>query len=1054
MLLLILSGISIGLLMMVNTESQVGSQDEKNNLAFHAAEGGIEHMTSDLASLFQNIQAPSVSAIEGLSSMAPTNTAFMSYPVYTLTPATNPDGSLATNFGPVATGPYAGLYAQILPISLQVTAIGPVGDEVNMSRTVEVALVPVFQFGIFSESDLSFFAGTNLDFAGRVHTNGDLYLAEGDGSVLTFHDKVTAWGNVIRWELPNGRTNGTAPTHQGDVDVLTTTLGCDPPTPATCRNMGVDNNNAVNEGSVAVGAAANTWTTGGQNPAWGGVSQGTYHGWIENGNLGVIPPPPAVGGTGAKQLSLPFVNGAGNAANGPQAFEIIRRPPPGELTTSLLGSARLYNEAAIRVLLSDNPNELPHPGFATGSADPNNIRLANFNDALNGVNTQLGVWPTSVPAGTPPLAAGHSYSMYFAAASTAVPDPSNWVGTATTAPADWLYQPLPPLAGDVTLFDLNAPLMAQNPAGDNHGLTQSPQPITLSQCNSANGSCGAAAPYPWYTPVAYPAPPVGNTTWNLLDGYLRVEYRDAFGAYHPVTAEWLQLGFARDTLPPTAPGGNPGGNDVNPNAILVFQEPADRNANGVIDSLGSGPSCVKVSGVWHCTSGKPPEVTKDIATNFYQYGDSTGPGGQSPTMYNWYPINFYDAREGETRDVVQGVSCTPAGVMNAVELDVGNLQKWLNGTVPGSGNLVDFTAQNGYVLYFSDRRGMLPNPNGTQVDAPGTKTGDSGFEDTVNTGSQVGTPDGGLQAIPLGKTESPEDDNNNGVLDNFGAGNLGLGLGYVGVAYTTPNVNRLVMANPAAPNPYLTVAPGRMPSCSVAQNNWVSGARHVLRLVDGSLGYVPVRPDNGKGGFTVGSENPVYILGNYNSNCTAAGQPGCTPGDGNYDPTWNNPPGVEPAHAAAGVIGDSVTMLSNNWSDIASLNSPSNDAGRVASDTYYRAAIAGGKNINFPVTTCCAAWTVGDWGTDGGLHNFLRQLEKWSGQILNYKGSMVSMYYSTYATGTDKNGGGTVYEPPTRNYTFDPLFTTYQNLPPGTPLFRDIDNLSYRQSFTPHTGCY
>jgi hypothetical protein len=44
-----------------------------------------------------------------------------------------------------------------------------------------------------------------------------------------------------------------------------------------------------------------------------------------------------------------------------------------------------------------------------------------------------------------------------------------------------------------------------------------------------------------------------------------------------------------------------------------------------------------------------------------------------------------------------------------------------------------------------------------------------------------------------------------------------------------------------------------------------------------------------------------------------------------------------------------------------------------------------------------------------------------------------------------------VYEPPTRNYIFDPLFTQPVNLPPATPLFRDIDNLSYRQSFTPCT---
>ncbi len=122
----------------------------------------------------------------------------------------------------------------------------------------------------------------------------------------------------------------------------------------------------------------------------------------------------------------------------------------------------------------------------------------------------------------------------------------------------------------------------------------------------------------------------------------------------PVTSEWLQLGFARGTLPPTAPGGAAGGNPLNPNAILLFQEPADRNEDGVLDQNGTAPSCAKVGGVWHCTSGKPPEVTKDAATNFAWYGDSTGPAGQSPTMFNWYPINFYDAREGETRDVVQG----------------------------------------------------------------------------------------------------------------------------------------------------------------------------------------------------------------------------------------------------------------------------------------------------------------------------------------------------------------------------------------------------------------
>jgi hypothetical protein len=1043
MLMLIMSGVAIGLLMMVNTEGKVGGQDVQNNLAFHAAEGGIEHMTSDLANMFQNIESPTAGQIAALSADAPANTPVMSYPVYTLTAATNANGTLATSFGQITSGTFQGLYAQIIPITLQVTAStfagvagnGTVGDEVNMSRTVEVALIPVFQFGVFSESDLSFFAGVNLNFNGRTHTNGDLYLDAGTGATTTFEDKITAWGNVIRTQLANGLTS-TATAHLGTVDILTVAQGCVAPVTG-CRAI------AQAEGSVVGGPASV------QNPNWNPtISIGDYNSWIIDGNYG------NPGGTGAVQLSLPFINNALGAAGQPQPFEIIRRPPPGEVATTALGASRLYNEAEIRVLLSDDPAELPcgnpsGPPPCGGAADAQNIRLANFSDVSNGVNYQYGV-PASHIAGLPALGTGGTYNTYFATASTAIPNPTTWVGNVNTIPGDWLYAPIAPPAADVTLVDPLAPVTLQKNDGFANAAT-----INLSTCNTVTHSCAAAAPYPYYTPLAYPLPTLQMSTWNLIDGYLRVEYRDAAGAYHPITQEWLNLGFARGTTPPIAPGTNP----VNPNAILILQQLADRNGNGTPDSAGVAPSCTLSGGVWTCVSGKPPELTKDAATPadvIGRYGDSTHPAGASPTQYNWYPINLYDAREGEVRDVQNGVatSCAPAGVMNAIEIDVGNLKLWLNGTIAGSGTLVDPVFQNGYVLYVSDRRGMLKNPNGTQVDAPFTKTGDSGLEDSVNSNTAVGKPDGALEPPLPGKTQSPEDVNNNGILDNWGGGNLGLGLGYVGAPYTAAtSVNSLIRNAAGFPDPYLTA--GRIQQCIVGQKGWVSGARHVVKLVDGSLGNVPVRSDNGLGGFTVASENPVYILGNYNSNCTAAGGAGCTPGNPNFDVTWNPPPYVEPLHAAAGVLADAVTMLSNNWSDLASLTSPSNDAGRPAATTYYRVAVSGGKNLNFLVTG--AGWTgagtgggVGyDWGTDGGLHNFLRQLENWGGQTLNYKGSMASLYYSTYSTGTDKNGGSTTYDPPARNYIFDPLFTQPQNLPPGTPLFRDIDNLSYRQSFTP-----
>ncbi len=66
-------------------------------------------------------------------------------------------------------------------------------------------------------------------------------------------------------------------------------------------------------------------------------------------------------------------------------------------------------------------------------------------------------------------------------------------------------------------------------------------------------------------------------------------------------------------------------------------------------------------------------------------------------------------------------------------------------------------------------------------------------------------------------------------------------------------------------------------------------------------------------------------------------------------------------------------------------------------------------------------------------------------RIIPHKGSLVSLFYSTYATGTFKCCNKSVYEPPNRHYAFDTLFSNPANLPPGTPMFRDVDNLSYRQ---------
>jgi len=879
LLLVLTSAMAVALLMSVNTEQNLQRTDQGNNQAYYAAEAGMENMMKDLYNLYNQFQSPTVAQITALQANVPTQVPYATYPEYIFN-VPNTGGVPNSRVQTISSGPNQGLFALITPMTLQVTADMPGQQEVRLIRSIEVSEIPVFQFGVFSDPDVAFFAGPNFDVWGRVHTNGNLFVSA-DGGTTTFHDKVRAVGDIVRDTMQNGAGDN----NQGRTTTVrfpTAPAGCDGALPA-CRNMQIlPISSATDEGS--------SW--GGPQPANGGT--GTYNTTSPWKNISLNPAPGGYnsmvlnGNTGATKLTLPFVQ------PGVQPIEILRQPLATD--NQAMTDSRLYNKAEIRVLLTDNPAELPG-----GAADPQNIRLANWKPAV-GPDYSLGVPVTGVAGG----------NVFFAEGMTGNANHTHW----TVVPA-----PEPTLV----------------PAG---------------------------------------APKITATTWNLIDGYLRVEVLEA-GAYVPVTQEWLQLGFGRGPLPPTQAAPN----NVNPNAILLFQQEADENANSAVDA--------------------GTEVT-GTATTWFR-------GSAPVTRNNWFPINFYETREGELRENPNpaNTNCAIGGIMNVVELDVGNLAKWLNGTIAGSGNLVDFTSQNGYVLYFSDHRGMLPEPHAGQI-YTNLKHGPSGLEDSLNWKTAAGTTWGVL--------DPGEDVNGDGFLDNYGETNLGLGFG---------------IAQPGN-HPNVTV------SCmNMARENRVSGARHALRMVDGALGQVPVRPDGNGGGFTVASDNPVYILGNYNANNAGFGNP----------------------HASSAVLADTVTFLSNSWTDMESWKSPTCAAntgtcagavGRTGATTYYRVAVATGKTIAFQFYTGPGtptwAGAPSDFGTDGGVHNFLRYLENWGGQTSNYMGSMVSLYYEQYATGSFKCCD-MVYDPPTRNYQFDLDFQNPNKMPPGTPMFEDLVNVGFQQVF-------
>ncbi len=1161
LLLLLLSGIAIGLMMMVNTEGKVGGTDLQNNLAYHAAEGGIEKMYSDLSTAISAVQAPTVAQICAINNMTPSIPG-VTFPYYMVQASgTSGSGSTATTvncsssvsaqsgvapscpgkstcWGQISGPNNNGLYAQIIPISMTVTASMLGGQEVSMARSAQIALIPVFQYGVFCDADCSFFSNPSLDFAGRLHANGDLYLGVSNNATLTFHDKLEAFGNVVVNNLPNTLAANSSTDDNGTVYIPTADGNCPFPGKASSTCVALSNGSVLGIGGAPPVTLYNTafniaTYASNYDTTFSSFSSSVNHELI-NGDYGNTTSGQV--GTGAKQLKLPFVTGTQHD------YELIRRPPDQYLTgagvtdTTALSQSREYNLAQIHVLLSDDPNDLPG-----GASDSQNVRLANVSPAelnwQNGITTvptgNSGINPfgiqissgnySSAVWGTPP--ANNYYSLYFAAASNAVPIPSSCVSANSCSTPDWPYAPWPYSAQSATQG-----LQPTNPHPTNVGAVNSPTfMIGTNGTTGFNWGAGTPAAYPAInicppatpTPASIPAYCLGAGTypyyafpnpalpvvagnnpqltyynspnanaWSLIDGYLRVEYVDSSGVWHPVTQEWLSLGFARGVTPPTANGagvpttGTP--NPITPNAILLLQRPADRGnagsttiptepaqAGGVWPvSQANSPVCTTTTGsgaglrctAWQAAATQPVPLLASDAGSGGQWAFGITPTTantnqvqtpQSLTQYNWYPINFYDAREGEARDITTHQvntddTCTTLGVMNAVEIDVGNLQRWLAGNIPGSGKSVDYVQQNGYVLYFSDRRGMLLNPNPPMSPTGGTaaRTGDSGLEDVINSDNAAGTP----LIVTQATQGASEDVNQNGFIDTFGAANLGL-------AQWNGTTNQNVQIIAAAPdNPFSP----RINSCgTTGRKNWVSGARHVLKLVDGSIGNLPTTPvqvtvNNASfwGGFTVASENPVYIQGNYNSGPSDTAFTKET--GGALGPDTTSPP----LHVPAAVIADTVTFLSTNWNDdnstILEPSQPASDSGkapynRAASpNTYYRVATAAGKTLTFPHPGWEKDGNNYSEGTDGGIGNFLRFLEDWQDtpSTMHYAGSMVEMFYSTYNTGMFKCCEYVVYQPPNpRDYYFDTDFTVPQGLPPGTPMFKDIESLSYRQLF-------
>jgi hypothetical protein len=173
-------------------------------------------------------------------------------------------------------------------------------------------------------------------------------------------------------------------------------------------------------------------------------------------------------------------------------------------------------------------------------------------------------------------------------------------------------------------------------------------------------------------------------------------------------------------------------------------------------------------------------------------------------------------------------------------------------------------------------------------------------------------------------------------------------------------------------------------------------------LAAGNLGAVRVLKGRllPSRGLTVATARPLYVWGHYNQYAST------NLGTANTRTTF-----------PASLVGDSLTVLSENWSDA---NSTAAVGSRTAFPTTVNAAILAG-----------AVDTYQDHYS-GGVENFPRFLETWGlSNPLTYNGSMVKLFPSQYAV--SPWGKANVYGPPARNWTYDTNFDNPALLPPNTP---------------------
>ncbi|HEV7860087.1 MAG TPA: hypothetical protein VGO91_15825 [Pyrinomonadaceae bacterium] len=970
LILALLAVITMSVMAVVTPEIRIAGSDLQRTQTFYASAASMEKMTSDLSDLFSRTTNPSPSQLFKIQNSPPPELVSSGFRFNQTLDLDNialaalrrrqgiTNGSFPTVNIP--SGPYAGLSATISPYTMTSTATQTATKaQVTLQRQINSYLIPLFQFGMFSDEDIELHPGPAFTFNGRVHANGNIYV---NGNV-TFLSKVTTANEFITDVLRNGSVR------TGNVSMQVGSFSV--PITMGSATGGPNFPGALNGERGFFPGSPN----GNPSATWDSLSVGAAQSGVPNQFGGQL----LTRTTGAVPLLLPMQLG------GSQTLEVIKRPMPND--TQILSQSRYQNKAQIRILLDDE---------SSSAADASGIPF--------GAGLPLSSFiPEPLPEGVA-LSAGGGRALWR-------------------------------IKDDGTYIDTTATAMLED-------STSGPQADTV------RGVKAMPAPSP--SPAPTPAPDYSSNgvaiPWGAgLSGRISIQVVDPDGiTTHDVTKQVLSLGMT----------------EGEPNGIVYLQRPlwaaftqGSRDASGGNNSLTyfvNGPGTningtnVGISGrintasvVQDGTYGYLMNLLEDTSQGGGIRKDSPGPTGDWNSIV---PINVYNVREGRMSSALAGNMLYERGMTNVVEINMRNLARWVDGVFDA--NLLAGTnavstkidGSNGYVVYISDRRGDKVKPEIDPAGVPlSTTNGRVDNEDIYG---------------PNGALDPGEDAITDGIDLSTGLAKL---LSLQKDQSELPDPNQLSAGFPLLVGG--TISDRAVTAKSAAAwTNSNSYFRRAVRLFNGENLQTTGTTDrlSNVKGLTVATENMVYIWGNFNTTGINGQPPGgstLNDPDQTYYYLGNQVP--------ASIVADAFFPLSKTWFDSSSAMHPDELNKRLAdlnlpsagNETSVRAGIIAGNNLSALSGSPDAGNSgSGESRLNGGMHNFPRFLENWSGRRWNFVGALIPLYHSTQALGP-YNADSTIYSPPIRNWAFDISFTDPSRLPPGTPSFEYVMPTGFRQVF-------